>query len=144
MTAFPSALMINTGSYISGGVSSVSLDDGAYYRLDSWNGTVRWWGRILGVPNSLKSLDVTYRGLNSLTCTQSIWIYNWQTAIWESLGSRSVGATEVETTVIPTGILADYVSGSAATGDVAVRVGCSAGLKSYSTSADLLKISYAP
>jgi len=144
VTAFPSALTINYGTVVSGDVSSLLADDGAYFRVNSSIGTVRWWGRIVGVPNTLKSLNVTYRGLNSSTCTQTIWIYNWQTSIWASLGSRSVGATEVETVVIPTGILADYVSGSAGTGDVAVRVGCSAGFTSYSSSADLLKVSYTP
>ena len=82
VTAFPSALTINNGSYVSGGVSSLSADDGAYYRLNSVFGIVRWWGRIVGVPNTLKSLNVTYRGLNSSTCTQTIWIWNWQTLTW--------------------------------------------------------------
>ncbi len=77
------------------------------------------------IPNTLTSLSVTYRGLNSSTCTQNLAIWNWRTGVWVSLGSRSVGTTEVETSPRPTGALADYVSGTTGNGDVAVRVRCS-------------------
>lgn len=142
--AFPSTLALNYGGYVGGGVSSLSADDGAYFRVNaSSSGNVLWWGRIVGVPNTLKTLKVTYRGLNTSPCTQTISIWNWQTGIWAALGSTTVGASEVGTTVVPTGTLADYVSGSTGNGDVAVRVGCSA-YSSYSSSAELLKISYTP
>jgi subtilase family protein len=146
VSAFPSALTINTGALQSGGVSSLAADDGVYLHVNSSFATVRWSGRIVGVPNTLKSLKVTYRGLNSSTCTQTIWIWNSRTSTYESLGSRSVGVTEVETTASPTGVLADYVSGAAGNGDVDVRVGCSGSsfFTSFLSSAELLKVSYAP
>jgi hypothetical protein len=88
---------------------------------------------------------VTYRGLTSATCTQTLYLWNWQTGSWTSLGSTSAGASELETTATATGSLADYVSGSTGNGDVAVRVGCSAYyFTSFSSSAELLQISYTP
>jgi uncharacterized protein YkwD len=142
-TAFPSVLTLTAGTFQSGGVSSLTADDGVYFRLGSSGSSVSWWGRITGVPNTLKSLNTTYRGFNSSTCTQTLSIWNWRTGLWASVGSRSVGTTEVETTATPTGILADYVSGTTGNGDVAVRVGCTGPLLStFSSSAELLKISY--
>ncbi|MDX6398224.1 MAG: hypothetical protein QOJ43_1632 [Gaiellaceae bacterium] len=143
LTGFPSILTLTAGAFQSGGVSSLGVDDGVYFRVASSGSTVSWWGRITGVPNTLTSLSTTYRGFNSSACTQTLSIWNWRTAAWTSLGSRSVGPTEVETKATPTGTLADYVSGTTGNGDVAVAVSCAGPLLStFSSSAELLKISY--
>jgi len=144
VTAFPSELTVNTGSYIGGGVSSLAADDGTYFRLSSSSGSTMWWGRITGVPNTLTSLTVTYRGFSTTACTQTLTIWNWQTGVWSSLGSRTLGTTETETVATVTGTLANYVSGTTGNGDVAVRVACSGGyyFTSFTTSSELLKIAY--
>lgn len=145
VTGVPSGATINQGSYLGGGVAGLTADDGVYLRVASASGSVLWWGRIAGVPNTIKSLNVTYRGLNSVTCSQTLWIWNWSAGFWSSLGSTSVGATETETNATVGGPLADYVSGSTGNGDVAVRMGCSAGsLTSFTSSGELLKITYTP
>ena len=143
VTASPGSATLNAGSYVSGGVSSLAADDGAYLRLSSTNGSVLWWGRITGVPNTLKSLAVTYRGFSSAACTQTLSLYNWSVGTWTSLGSRTLGTVETETGVSAGGTLADFVSGSAGNGDVAVRVGCTGGTP-FTTSSELLGIAYTP
>lgn len=143
VTASPSSATLNAGSYVSGGVSSLAADDGAYLRLSSTNGSVLWWGRITGVPNTLKSLAVTYRGFSSAACTQTLSLYNWSAGAWTSLGSGALSTVETETGVSAGGTLADFVSGSAGNGDVAVRVGCS-GSTPFTTSSELLRIAYTP
>lgn len=143
VSATASSATLNTGSYVSGGVSSLTADDGGYLRLASTNGTVLWWGRITGVPNTLKSLTVTYRGFSTAACTQTLWLYNWSTGVWTSLGGRSLGTVETETVATAGGTLAEFVSGATGNGDVAVRVGCTGG-GAFTTSSELLKVTYTP
>jgi len=143
VTAFPSALTVNAGTPVAGGPSSLAADDGAYFRLSSSGASTVWWGRITGVPNTLTSLTVTYRGFSTTACTQTLTIWNWQTGVWSSLGSRTLGTTETETVATVTGALANYVSGTTGNGDVAVRVACAGSyFTSFTTSSELLKITY--
>lgn len=143
LTAFPSTLTVNTGTPLAGGPASLAADDGTYFKVSSLSGSTMWWGRINGVPNTLTSLSVTYRGLSTTPCTQTLSIWNWQTGVWSSLGSRTLGTTEAETVATVTGTLANYVSGTTGNGDVAVRVACTGGyFTSFTTSSELLKIAY--
>ncbi len=139
-TAAPSSLTLNTGSVRSGGVSSLGADDNAFFQVASTSGSVMWWGRMTAVPNTLGNLQVTYRGLSSPACTQNLAIWNWRTGVWVSLGSRTAGTAEVETSLTPTGTLADYVSGTTGNGDVAVRFRCTG--TTFTSNSDLLRISY--
>jgi uncharacterized protein YkwD len=142
-TAAPSSLTVNAGSMRSGGVSSLAADDNTFFQVASSGGSVQWWGSMPAVPNTLSSLRVVHRGLSSSSCTETLAIWNWRTGFWVSLGSRTVGTTEVETSVAPTGTLADYVSGTTGNGQVAVRVRCSGSYySSFTSSSDLLRVSY--
>lgn len=143
VSAAPSSVSINAGSYVSGSVSSLSADDGSYLRLFATGGSTLWWGRITGVPNTLKTLSVTSRGFASAACTQTISVWDWTTGVWRAIGTRALGTTEFETVVPVAGALANYVSGSSGNGDVAVRVGCSGG-GAFTTSDELLRIAYTP
>jgi uncharacterized protein YkwD len=138
----PSGATINQGSYLGGGVSSLTADDNVNLRVASASGAVLFWGRMTGVPNTLKSLSVTYRGFSSAACTQTLSAWNWTLGVWSSLGSKALGTTETETVATVGGNLADYVSNTTGTGDVAIRFGCSGG--SLTSSTDLLRITYTP
>ena len=142
VSASPSSATLNTGSYVSGGVSSLGADDEGFLRIASTGGAVAWWGRITGVPNTLRTLAVTHRGLASAACTQTLSIYNWSAGVWTSLGSRTLGTVESETAATAGGTLADFVSGTTGNGDVAVRFACSGA--AFTTSSDLLRIAYTP
>ncbi|MGZ8782028.1 MAG: CAP domain-containing protein [Gaiellaceae bacterium] len=143
VSATPYTATLNTGTYLSGFVSSLNADDGRYLRLGSSSSSVLWYGRMSGVPNTLKSLNASYRGFSSAACTQTLWFYNWTTATWTSVGSSTLGTTESETVATATGSLADYVGGTTGNGDVVVRVGCT-GSGAFTSSSDLLKITYTP
>jgi hypothetical protein len=142
VTVVPSAATINQGSYLGGGISGLTADDNVNLRIASAGGGVLFWGRMVGVPNTLKSLGVTYRGSSSAPCTQTLSAWNWTLGIWSSLGTKTLGTTETETVATVGGNLADYVSNTTGTGDVAIRFGCSGG--TFTSSTDLLRISYTP
>jgi uncharacterized protein YkwD len=143
VSAAPSSASVNAGTYLGGGIASLAADDGVHLRLSTTTGSTLWWGRITGVPNTLKTLSIESRGLSTAACTQTISIWDWTTGVWRSLASRAVGTSESGTTVAVTGTLANNVSGTTGAGDVAVRVGC-AGTGSFTTSDELLRITYTP
>ena len=144
MTAFPSSTTIVAGSYRAGSASSLRAADGATYQVNAASGRSDWYGRITGVPNSLRSLAFTYTGSSSAACTQRVMLYNWTYGSWAVLTSRTAGTTAATVTAAAGGTLSNYVSGSTGNGDVAVRVQCTSPsyYTAFFTSGDLLKITY--
>ena len=126
--------------------ANLGADDNSYYEVNSsssGNRTTQWYGGFTGVTNSLTSLRVSYVGKNSRSCSQTISIYRFSTGKWVDLNTRSVGTTEVAVLdLLPSGTLANYVSGSSGDGEVRVRVRCRTSSGSFFTSGDLLQITY--
>ncbi|HEV3379275.1 MAG TPA: S8 family serine peptidase [Thermoleophilaceae bacterium] len=145
VTAYPSATVIESGSPRAGSYSRLTADDDSYYEVNSTTSgtrTASWYGRVAGVSNDLASLRLTYKGRNSRTCSQTVWIWNWSTNAWALLDSRSVGTSEVLVDGLLGGTLADYVSGTSGDGEVRVRVRCTHGSSSFYARADLLRLTY--
>jgi serine protease AprX len=146
VTAFPSGTAIYSGTLRSGDASRLRADDNAYYEVNSTTSGTRaadWYAQVTGVPNSLRSLSITYRGKASQTTTQTVYVYNSTTGAWVQLDSRTVGTSEVGVTVAPGGTLADYVTGTSGDGSVYVRVRSTRGDgTSFFTSGDLLSITF--
>ncbi len=145
VSAAPSTTTRQSGSLRSGGAAQLGADDNAYYVIGSTSTstfTTSWYGTFSGVSNSLSSLKVSYKGKNSRTCSQRVEIYRFTTSSWVQLDSRSVGTTEVQVDRLPVGTLADYVSGTSGEGQVHVRVRCTLSSASFTTSGDLLRITY--
>jgi serine protease AprX len=144
VTASPSSVTLYAGSVRSGGVGQLGADDNSHFAVNSTTSGTRaadWYGRITGVANGLRSLSVTFRGKSSASCSQTLYAYNWTSASWKSLDSRTLGTTEIGLTLTVGGTLSDYVSGSSGDGDVVVRVRCTKG-SSFYTSTDQLRITY--
>ncbi len=145
ITIAPTTTTRQAGSLRSGGAAQLGADDNAYYVVGSTSTSTyktSWYGTFSGVSNSLRSLQVSYKGKSSRTCTQRVDIWRWTTTSWVQLDSRSVGTTEVEVNRLPGGALADYVSGTSGDGQVHVRVRCTLSSASFTTSADLMRIRY--
>jgi hypothetical protein len=147
VTASPDTTTILSGSLRSGSAANLAADDDSYYEVNSTTSGTRtsdWYGVFTGVTNSLSNLRVSYKGKNSRSCTQVIFIWRWSSNSWVQLDSRTVGTSEVSVANrAPSGTLANYVSGTTGDGEVRVRVRCrrsSSG--SFFSSADLLQISY--
>jgi hypothetical protein len=103
--------------------------------------TATWYGTFAGVSNGVSSLAAAYQGKSSVACTQMISIFRWTDATWVQLDSRSIGTTEVLISGLsPSGTLADFVSNASGTGDVRIRVSCTAGSGSFNLSGDLMKL----
>ncbi len=145
VTAGPTATTRQTGTVRSGGPAQLGTDDNAYYAVDSTTSstyTSSWYGTFSGVSNSLRSLNVTYKGKQSRTCSQTVSLWRGTTNSWVALDSRSVGTTEVQVDRVPGGTLADYVSGTTGDGTLYVRVRCTSSVGRFTTNGDLMRIVY--
>ncbi len=145
VVATPAATTRQTGAVRSGGAAQLNADDNAYYQLNSTTSatyTTSWYATFSGVPRSLRSLQVTYKGKNSQTCVQAVSIWRPTTGTWVQLDARNVGNTEVQIDRIPSGTLADYVTGTSGTGNVHVQVRCTRSSSSFVASGDLMRIVY--
>ena len=144
-TVYPSSVVVQSGTLRAGDATRLAAADGSTLDVASAWGSTAWYGRLRAVPNSARSLTITYRGRNSASCTQTVWIYNATLGYWASLDSRLVSTVATTVTATPTGVLADYVSGSFGTGDVLVRVRCRrTDSLAFVSNGDLLKLEYTP
>ncbi len=142
----PTAVVVTTGSAGGGSAASLAVDDGSFLQVKSTKTATRksaWYGKFKTVPSALSSVRVTYSGLNSLTCSQVVAIYQWTTKKWVALDTRPVGTTEaLIADLAPPGAASTYVK--KAGGELRVRVTCSTKTGAFVASADLLKIVYIP
>jgi fibronectin type 3 domain-containing protein len=128
--AQPSSVTILTGTLNSGNAASLANDDNNNYQVNSTTTgtrTTAWYATFTNIPNNATSLRITYRGSNSNTCSQDIDIWNWSGAgSWSTMdNNRNVGTTEVTVAnLVPSGTIANYISGTTGSGDVRVRVIC--------------------
>lgn len=146
-TAFPATTTILTGSLRSGSALALNADDGLSYSVNAGVSGLQlvaaWYGTFTGVPNSATSLKVTYKGKNSVTCTQTVSVWNWTTGLWTQLDSRTVGNVDVQVAdLAPPGPPADFVSGATGSGDLRVRVHCAGGFFGFYSSGNLMKLTY--
>jgi hypothetical protein len=133
---------VGTGSVRSGTVAALAAADTSYMSFNSTTSgtrTAAWWGNFGGVPGTLKSLKVSYRGKNSATCSQTLSLWSFAVANWVQLDARAVGTTEVLVEKLAGGTLSSYVS---STGEVRARVRCTNSAGSFFTSGNLLRITY--
>lgn len=140
---YPDAAVIVAGTPRAGDVTRLRADDNAFFEVNSSTAYTRvadWYGRIGGVPNSLRSLRVAYRGRSTRTCAQTLSVLRWTDSRWVTVDSRSVGTTKVGVDVAPGGVLADYVSGTSGTGEMRVRIRCATTAGTFVLGGDLLRI----
>jgi hypothetical protein len=139
--------VVETGAAAGGNAASLAADDNNYYLVNSTTGgtrTTSWYGVMTGVPNTLASLSVSYRGSNSLSCTQTVSVWRWTTSTWVTLRSATVGTAETSFLgLLPTGSPADYVSGTSGDGEVRVRIRCTR-TTSFVSRGELMFIDYTP
>ena len=144
-TLFPASATVEVGALRSGSAADLAADDAFLLSVNAaFSGLQRissWYGTFSGVPNEAASLKLTYKGKNSLSCSQTLSVWNWTVGSWTTLDSRSVGATEVLVSeLVPPGAPSTYVSGATGPGSVRLRVRCTGGFSSFYSSGNLMKL----
>lgn len=121
----PTATTILAGSLSAGSFTNLSTNNSSYYQVNSTtSGTPRvtdWYASVTisEAPASVSKLITTYNGDYSRNnTTQTLNLYNWSTATWTQIDSRTMGQTDVTITNTQTAP-ANFIS---ATGEVRLRV----------------------
>ena len=144
-TVFPTAVTIESGSLTSGAAANLAADDGLFVTVTAnssfFQRVSSWYGTLPSVPNEASALTLSYKGKNSVTCSQTLSVWNWTSNSWTTIDTRSVGSTEVLIAVTPPGAPSTYVSGATGPGSVRLRVRCVA-YTSFSSSGNLMKLVY--
>lgn len=142
-TASPSSFKVLTGSLSSGSVASLSVDDELYLQVksnSSYTRTSAWQAGFMGIPSNTSVLKISYSGKNSRSCTQTVDLWRFSDSAWVKLDSRSVGTAEVLISDLkPAGKLSDHVGPG---GEVRVRVRCQTRSGTFTSSGDLVKLTY--
>jgi hypothetical protein len=147
-TGFPAASKILAGTLASGTYSNLAADDAAYYNVNSTTVAPRqssWQAGFSGVPAGATNLKLTYKGKNSVACTQTISLWNWAgLGSWVTVaGPTSVGTTDVTVAVPNIATPAVYIGTTGANaGKVQARVLCSGPGVNWSSNGNLMKIVY--
>ena len=118
-----------------------------YYMINSTTTgtrTTNWYAQFSGVPAGAANFVVTYKGSNSVTASQNIYIWNWTTSTWFQIaGPTTVGTTDVTvTSAPPIAAPAAYIGTGAYNGQVRVRVLTTGGATNFVTRADFMKLVY--
>ncbi len=121
----PTATTILTGSLAAGSFTNLATNNESYYQVNSTaSGTPRvadWHARVvINEPSTaVTRLVTTYNGdFSHNSTTQTLFLFNWTTATWTQIDSRTAGQTDV--TVTNTQIApARFIS---ATGEIRLRV----------------------
>ena len=137
--AHPGSVSNITGSYRAGSVAGLAAaGDGQRYDVSSTGGsapTAGWQGNFSGVASNPVNATITYRGLASRSCSQTVSVLSGTT--WVTLGTRTTSSDATATYNIANA--AQYVSG----GQLAIRVQCKGSRnKSFYISGDLLELTY--
>lgn len=120
----PTATTILAGSLSSGSFTNLSTNNESYYQVNSTTSGARltdWYASVTisEAPASVSQLVTTYNGDYSRNnTTQTLYLYNWSTATWTQIDSRTVGQTDVTITNTQTAP-ANFIS---TTGELRLRV----------------------
>src|SRR5262245_4646004 len=140
-TEFPSALTMLKGSLATGDVTRLQVSDDSRIGVSAGvtNGQyfTDWYGSVFLAHPPL-NLTVKYEGSFTVTRTQTLYLWNWNTSLWDQINSASVTTTDV-TKTISVASFASYVSASR---EVRFRVKGNNRASTYTSRGDLMSFNY--
>jgi hypothetical protein len=159
-TAFAASTKINTGGgTLKGGTFTNLADtDTSNYEVTSTapatapvnTAKTDWYAGYTGIITGSTNLKVTYSGKNSVSCSQTLSIWNWRTNAWVQLGAaQAVGPAGTLTPIsaaVPgspnAASWSDYIGTGTYAGQSRVRVFCQGSTPAYFSSGNFMKIVY--
>ena len=140
-TEFPSALTMLKGSLATGDVTRLAISDdsriGVSAGISGGKYYTDWYGSVFLAHPPL-NLTVTYEGSFTVSRTQTLYLWNWGTSVWDLINSATVGTTDVTETWSTTSPAA-YVSASR---EVRFRVKGNNRNSTYTSRGDLMSFNY--
>ena len=153
-TAFAASTKINTGggTLKAGTFANLANTDTLNYDVNSTvapTAKTDWYAGFTGITPGGSNLKVTYSGKNSVSCTQSLHLWNWRTNAWVQVGvSQAVGpaGATINSVAVPGSPSAtswsDYIGTALYAGQARLRVFCQGSTPAYFSSGNFMKIVY--
>ena len=122
--------MIQTGTAGGGTAASLSADDNVFFNVNSTpvgNRTTAWYGSFTGRHHALTTLRVDDPGWNSVSSCNQTGLHlgaGPTTRGFSSTPARLAPPRSQLNNLAPTGVVADYVSGTTGDGEVRARIRC--------------------
>ncbi|NIA14433.1 MAG: hypothetical protein GWP08_10145 [Nitrospiraceae bacterium] len=143
---YPSSYTVTTGSYQSGDLNSLTVDDDDYLTVNSASGFYTYTFvdfDVTGVPTSTPSqIDVeVIRKSSASSTTAKIYLYNYSSSAWDEKDSFLMDTNEATRTVTVTSGAANYVSGDT------LKVRCKTGKawwQAYTVYFELVEVTVTP
>lgn len=135
-----SATMVK-GTITSGSVANLAVADNARMTVTSAKtGSLYWtdWYGEITLAHPPVNLTVKYEGRYSLNRTQTLYLWNWGSSVWDQIDQATVGTTDILRTWT-TGTPGAYVSPA---GVVRCRVLGNSRSKTYTCGADYMAVDY--
>jgi len=139
----PLTATILTGSLSKGtSTGNLATNNSSYFVVNSTTAGTRrtdWYGSTIinQTPSTVSKLTVNYDGKNSASKTQILYLYNWVTALWVQIDSRTVSTNDVLITNVQNSPI-NFISPS---GEIRLRIISSGGTKNYTSSGDWISFS---
>jgi hypothetical protein len=134
----PSSVTVLKGVSTGDPVSNLSGNDATYFRVNAAKASgkyvANWYGQATITQASPTQLVIDYDGSNTRSVTQTLYVYNFQTASWNSVASSTVSTADQPFTWSTT-TPASYVSAS---GQLRLRVYGKAG-GAFTSRGDLMQ-----
>lgn len=113
-------MSVLTGTLKSGNAASLAADDANYFVVSTVNAGAHWSASFTGLPSSVSTLTVTYKGHATASCTQNVNLWNWYYNAWVPISHTTAGTSDVTLTLPAPGQLSDYLF----LGELRVSVQC--------------------
>ena len=140
-TEFPSAVTVLKGSISTGDYTRLAVSDDSRISISagvtSGKYYTDWYGSVV-LQHPPLNLTVSYEGGFTVSRTQTLYLWNWSTGVWDQKDSFTVGTTDVTRTWSTTSP-ANYVS---ATREVRLRVKGNNRNGTYTSRGDLMAFTY--
>ena len=137
----PTATTILAGSLSSGDFSNLATNNSSYYQVNATSSSPRssdWYASVTisQAPASVSKLTTIYDGAYTRSVTQTLFLFNWASATWTQIDSRSVGGNDVTITNVQAAP-ANFIS---STGEIRLRVrGSLTANKSFTCQSDFVQ-----
>jgi len=100
-TEFPSAVTVLKGSISTGDYTRLAASDDSRISISAGVASGKyytdWYGSVV-LQHPPLNLSLTYEGNFTVSRTQTIYLWNWGTGVWDQMDSFTVGTTDVTRT----------------------------------------------
>jgi hypothetical protein len=142
---YPGSYVVSVGTYGSGTINDVQVDDTTYLVINSTTvsprtATTDFTVTGITVTSPTQVVVRTVAKSSQSATTQTVYLWNYTTSAWDSKDSATVGTSEVIRDITVSSGISNYISG----GQMKVRVNAVKNTKAFAYSHDQIMVTIKP